>query len=652
MAKKSKNTVARPVQQAARPMQQSKATTPKNTAGKKGMSLTLKLALLLGVVSFVVYANTLRNGYVLDDSSAIFENTIVQKGTSGIGELFSTPYRRGFYITENDLYRPLSLVTLAIEYQFFGLSPMPNHFVNILVFAGCVILLFFFLDQFFELKKTAVAFIAALLFAVHPIHTEVVANVKSRDELLCFFFAFLSLNVFMKYMQSGRVMQLLLGTFCFFLSFMSKETVVTFLAVFPLVFFFYDNANRKRAIMITSAAAVAAVIFLAIRFSVLDAYNANHIASIDIVDNSLAAKYLSIESRMATAILILGKYLKLLVIPYPLISDYTFDSIPFVHFSNPLVLLSLAIYLFLGIYGLMRLFKNRKDPFAFAILFYLITMSLFSNIPFLIGATMGERFLFFGSAGFCMAVALLLEKLAGKAAETDLTFLKDTKVMGILVPVCLIFSYVTYGRNAEWVDNYTLYKNDVVKNPMAGKLNYFLGLELEKVVATNEKDPQKQIEIRKEGLMYLQRAMAIDTGFAEGHSNLGHAYFVVSKYDSAKYHLEKALRGLPTNLMTIDNLADVYYFTQEYRKSIDLSKRAILLKQDDITPYTNLGRSYLAIGRLDSVIYYVNAAIQINPNNAFSYIVLAHTYKAANLPDSMRKYENLAKKFDPGFKLN
>ena len=193
--KKSKNAIPKQAPQPNKP-------APKNepaaqAAVKRVMSLSLKLALLLGIISFIVYANTLKNGYVLDDSSAIFENTIVHKGTAGISELLTTPYRYGFYITENDLYRPLSLVMLAIEYQFFGLNPAPNHFMNIIVFAAGVIMLFFFLDAFFERKKTAVAFIAALLFAVHPVHTEVVANIKSRDELLCFFFAFLSLNVFM-----------------------------------------------------------------------------------------------------------------------------------------------------------------------------------------------------------------------------------------------------------------------------------------------------------------------------------------------------------------------------------------------------------------------------------------------------------------------
>jgi len=652
MANKSnKNNTPRPVPQTPRPQQPKPAAAKPGSAPKEGMSLVMKLAIVVGIIAFIVYANTLKNGYVLDDSSAIVENTIVQKGTSAIGELLTTPYRRGFFITENDLYRPLSLVTLAIEYQFFGLNPTPNHLVNILLFAGCAIMLFFFLNRFFGGRRTGLAFLAALLFALHPIHTEVVANVKSRDELLCFFFAFMSLNVFARYMQEGKMKHLLIGALCFLLSFLSKETVVSFLAVIPLVFFFYINDDRKRAIMITAAAVVVTGIFLGIRMSVLEAYNANHMASIDMVDNALAAKYLSMESRLATAILIMGKYLKLLIIPHPLISDYTFNAIPFTHFSDPLVLLSLAVHVGLGVYALLRLLKGQKDIYAFSMLFYLITMALFSNIPFLIGATMGERFLFFGSAGFCLAVAALLEKLAGTAAASPATMLKNTKVMGVMIPVGLVFGLLTVNRNAEWVDNYTLYSADVKKNPNAGKLNYFLGLELEKVIASQEKDPAKQKEIQKQGLWYLRNAVHIDTGFAEGHSNLGHAYFVDGMYDSAKYHLEKALASLPTSLMTLDNLADVYYFSQGYPRSIALSKRSIAINPNVPTPYTNLGRCYLSTGRADSAAYFTYKAIALNPNNGFAYVILAHTYRAVNQPDSMQKYVALAQKFDPNFKM-
>jgi protein O-mannosyl-transferase len=631
---------------------QTKVSGQKAAELKKDYSLTIKLALILGILSLVVYANTIRNGFVLDDSSAVLENTIVSKGASAIPEILSTPYRRGFFITSNDLYRPLSLVTFSIEYSMFEKNPMPYHVVNILVFAGCVMLLFLFLDKLFERKRTAVAFITTLLFALHPIHTEVVANIKSRDELLCFFFVFLSLNIFIKYIQTGKMKNLLLGVACFFLSLLSKETVITFLAIIPLIFFFYRNEEKKRSVYITVGIAIAAVVFLMIRVSVLSAYNANGIADIDYADNGLAMKTLAFSSRIATAVLIMGYYLKLLFIPYPLVCDYAFNTIPFTTFADPRVLLTLAIYIFLGVFGIRLFLKNKKDPYAFAILFYLISMSLFSNIIFLIGSEMGERFLFFGSIGFCMVVALLLDKLVNKTANTDvISTLKKPLVMGVLVPVSLVFSILTINRNADWLSNYTLYGADIKKSTNSGKLNYFYGLELQKTVATEEKDPEKQKQIRLVGISYLQKALSIDPDFGNAQSDLGNAYFCLGQYDSAEYHERRAIEINPTNNIAANNLAGVYYFAKKYRESIDLSKKAIEAKPEYVNAYSNLGRCYLAIGRVDSAIHYLYMGINVDPSYSFDYEIMAYAYKAIGIADSVRKYVAITQKVKPGFNL-
>src|SRR4051812_41864877 len=78
------------------------------------------LSFLLAAISVLVYINTRKNGFVLDDFSSINANAIVKRGISAIPELLSTPYRHGYFIAPNDLYRPLSLVMFAIVYQFFG----------------------------------------------------------------------------------------------------------------------------------------------------------------------------------------------------------------------------------------------------------------------------------------------------------------------------------------------------------------------------------------------------------------------------------------------------------------------------------------------------------------------------------------------------
>ena len=183
--------------------------------------LQAKLSLILGLVSLLVYANTLKNSFVFDDLVLIEHNAAVNKGISGIPEIFATPYFKGKINVSFDYYRPLSTVLFAIEYQIFGDTPFAGHLVNILLFSGCVLLLFFFLDNLFEQKKTGVAFIACLLFAVHPVNTEVVANIKSSDQLLCFFFAFSALDMYIKFVQKGKILQAITGSIFFFLSLLS-----------------------------------------------------------------------------------------------------------------------------------------------------------------------------------------------------------------------------------------------------------------------------------------------------------------------------------------------------------------------------------------------------------------------------------------------
>jgi len=636
MQNKSSKTNAKKVVQKETTMQQ--ATT------KKSYPTQLKLAFLLGIISFAVYANTLKNGYTVDDGSVTIENKIVTKGISAIPEILSTPYRRGVNLTSNDLYRPLSLVMFAVEYQLFGPNPAPSHFFNILLFGCCVILLFLFLDAFFERKKTFVTFIASLLFALHPIHTEVVANIKSRDELLCFLFVFLSLNVFLKYIQTGKMSQLLIGAFCFFLSILSKETAFTFLAVIPLIFLFYRNENKKRSISIILCAGLVAIICLVIRFSVLSYYHSNDLTNIPFIDNALAKQSLSSESRIATAILILGYYIKLLFVPYPLIWDYSYNVIPFAHFSDMPVLISLVGYLFLVIFSIKQLVRKNKDPFAFGILFFLITIALFSNIPFLIGSAMGERFLFFPSVGFCLVIALAMEKWLVKPGGTSTSLFRNKAVSGIIIPVSIIYAVITINRNNEWTDNFTLYSSDVEKAPNGAKLNYFVGYELATTIAKQEKDPVKQKQVFEHAINYLSKALSIYPDYDKAEANLAYAYFCIARYDSSELHGKRAILLNPDNSFALSNLAAVYNYKKDYPKAIELYKSAVRVNPNDASSYAYIGLSFGTLGKYDSAIVYCNKAIAVDPTFNASYEILATTYKILGNSDSSKKYEAIVQK--------
>ena len=632
----NKSTNKRGPEAATRPKGDVRTAKAPKSAGKTN----LLLCVILAVVSVALYANTLQNGFALDDVMELKENTIVMQGTKGIPELLTTPHMHGYSFFADDTYRPLPLVVLAAGYQAFGMNSGAFHLLNVLLFVGCVIMLFLFLDRFFQRKRTAVAFVASLIFALHPIHTEVVANIKSCDELLCFFFGFLSLNLFMSYMQQGKMMMMVAGVTSLFLAYLSKETVVGLLPVIGLLFFFYFNEDKKRAAIITAGSVIVTVAFLAIRTHVLSEYNANQASnSIEMLATAPTAAV-----KVATEIMILGKYLLLLFVPYPLLCTYGGNTVPYASFGNPGVWASLIAYVAICWVAVTRFMKNKQDPWAFGILFYLFTIALFSNVAFLIAGTMGERLLFFASVGFCIVVALCIDKLAAGAGNV-FVFLKTPKVLAVMVPLAILFGGMTVARNKDWADNYTLYKADIVKAPNSAMLNYYLGLELETTVAgANEKDSSKLNQARNEGLGYLTKSIALSHDFADAHATLGNTYIMLGKFDSAEVHEKRALALSPGSEKTVNNLAYIYYRERKFPEALELSRKAIAMNAHYATPHTNMARCYFEMGKNDSAIHALHMGITADATNSGPYQLLALYYKSIGAQDSVIKYTALQQK--------
>lgn len=620
-----------------------KAEIPPAKPARK-IPLVLKLSLILCAITFIIYANTLSNGFVLDDAMVYEKNRIVNQGFDGITELFQTPRLKGFGYLKNENYRPLSLVMFAIQVGIFGEpNATAGHFFNILFFAGCVVLLFLFLNKLLE-RKTTLAFIAALLFAVHPIHTEVVANIKSLDEIFCFFFAFLAMNLFATYMRNGKIWILPLGLIALFLSYLSKETVVTFLGIIPLVFFLYLNNDKRRAIFMTAGAIAVTGIYLLIRHMILSDYGASTTA-VEFIDNALVGAP-DMATRLATAFFTLGMYVKLLFIPHPLINDYGYNSVPYVGFGNIWVLLTIVIYVGAGIVGLYRLIKYRKDYWAFGILFYMATIALFSNIFFLMGSAMGERFLFFASAGFCLLAALAIEKWVLKSDTNFEKFSKNKLALGILLPICLLYSYLTFARNAEWKDNSTLFKTDLAKSPNNGRLLYYVGNELVENVYAAEKDTAKQRAILNEGIEMLHKAIEIFPRYTDAHTELGTAYLKALRYDSAEAHFKTAISQSAYQSIAANNLGTVYLRTNRLQEAIPAYKLAIQIKADFVQAYSNLGGVYAQLKQFDSAIMFLNQALAIDPNYAEAYMQIGLSYYFSN------KYAQAEPYFQKALQLN
>lgn len=165
--------------------------------------LKITLAIMIAVFAFMLYSQSIKHDYTIDDFTVISENSLTTKGISGIPIILKTDYWYGF---RNELrgpiYRPTSLIIYAIVWQFSPNNPHIYHLINVLFYSLSSLILFYVLIKLFKDRNLLFPFIGALIYTTHPIHTEVVNNIKSLDEILCFLFALISIWFFLKYTTS------------------------------------------------------------------------------------------------------------------------------------------------------------------------------------------------------------------------------------------------------------------------------------------------------------------------------------------------------------------------------------------------------------------------------------------------------------------
>jgi len=210
--------------------------------------------LLLGLFTFLIFANTLSNGYNLDDEIVTQNHPLTSQGIKAIGEIFSSPYY------EDDMgysygYRPIVHVSFAIEHQLFGENPQISHFFNVILYVLSVLFFFRFLHKLLGDKYLKIIVLAVIIFSIHPVHTEVVASIKNRDEILGFLFAIISANCLITFLQTNNTNWLVLfyTTFFFLLAMLSKKSIYPLVLVFPLSLFLISSLRLNKFLLILIA---------------------------------------------------------------------------------------------------------------------------------------------------------------------------------------------------------------------------------------------------------------------------------------------------------------------------------------------------------------------------------------------------------------
>lgn len=580
--------------------------------------------IIIFIFTCLVYGNTLWNKYASDDAIVLTDNIYVQKGFAGIKDIFTHDVFEGFFKEKKSLvaggrYRPLSVATFAIEYEIFGLNPMLSHAINVLLFALTCLLIYFLLEQLIPDSKstsfyTSIPFMTALLYAAHPIHTEAVANIKGRDEIMSMLFALTALIATIFFLKDGAKW-LIVAAMAMFLSLLSKENSITFLAVVPLTFYFFKKAEVKQYALAITAVLIPTILYLTLR----SRFAASGLTeeSSEILNNPFVNA--TFAQRYATPIYSFLLYYYKLVFPHPLSHDYYFNQIPLIEFSDVKFITSSIVTLALLGIALNQL--KRKTVVSYSILYYFITFSVVSNILFSVGIIMNERFLFMPSLGYCLLLAtgfyfLFQTKRLPTAATT---FLAAT--------VVFLFSIKTFSRNRVWKDNLTLFLTDAKNSPNSAKVNTSAGGDL-LAASDSEPDSVKRKQMIEESMRYLTKALSIYPDNFNTLLLMGNAQYKYYKTVDAALPFYNKIIQLKKGgeFLANQNAGNLLFAEQKYALAIPYLQNAVNMQPDNIDLVVRLSDCYALAGKPDTALFYANYAYQKQSQNAMVVHQLGRVY--------------------------
>lgn len=562
-------------------------------------------------LAVLLYANTLNHGYALDDYPTIYGNRLTTAGLRGIPTLLHTGYWYGLDGLNDWLYRPLSLVMFAIEWQLAPGVPALGHLVNVVLYAVTAVVLCRFLRDLFDGYNVLVPFAIALLWIAHPIHTEVVANIKSRDELLAVLFSLLTMWQCVKYVSAPQRKHLVLSGVYFFLALMSKESPITLLAIVPMTLFVFRRPDLKTMLRAVAPIGIAAAVYLAIRSSVLTSQTGGTATSL--IDNSLTAAP-DVLHRQATAFYIGAMYLRLLLFPHPMSSDYSFRQVPVVGFDNPIAIGSLLVYVGLFVYAVLRL--SRRSPVAYGILFYLISIALVANVLFLTKSTMADRFLYAPSLGFCIVLVFLLSRVLrlNVTSPSDARPWTANPLFAGVVSLLVVASVtLTRARNPDWRNDTTLFAADARHSPNSARIHFLYGNHMLQELKQNRVPPSQQREYYDIVLTEFRRAIALYPSYAEPHMGIGDAYTFKKDFPSAVRWYSDIVARNPRFGAGFIYLGRAFVSLEEYASAIDAFQKALAIDPNDAGANYLLGTTYTARGDSAHAKQYLEQAYRLDP---------------------------------------
>ena len=260
--------------------------------------------------------------------------------------------------------------------------------------------------------------------------------------------------------------------------------------------------------------------------------------------------------------------------------------------------------------------ENWKLILSFSILYFVITISIVSNLFFLIGTNMGERFVYISSLGFCLVLASLLLRITNTSNyELRKETLKNPKFLFPLLLFLIPYSYKTISRSPDWKNNKTLFTADVKTSTNSANVHYYYANTLFTEHINDELSPKRD-SIFTEAKREFRKAMEINPYFHYCYYNIGLIWEKLGNADSAIIYHQKVITLKPENTMAQymakAALGLVYgKLKGDFEHAIPLLKEALINKPDDTGYHENLGICYAMKGDYDNSIKEFETSINL-----------------------------------------
>lgn len=516
------------------------------------------------VVVFILYQQSILFDFVLDDEAVITKNNFVKDGIQGIPRLLDSFYWQGYWNENSGLYRPLSLILFALIWQITPGSALLFHVIQLATYLLAIFLLYRFLLSLLKAYTPFLAFIITFLFAIHPYHVEVVANIKSMDELLAFCFGIAATYILLQ--EEKLSLKALLF---FLLALLSKEGAISFLAIWVLMLFQFKKYNFKQVAYSLWPFAVVGSIWLAWHSYVI--HQGPAVVSYTYHDNALLACQSWLAQKM-TAISMVGNYLLKFFYPVNMAYDYSYPQIPCAGLGDVSFIVSALIIILLLFFAIKWFYS--KPIASFGILFFFISFALTSNIFITIGATMADRFMFTPILGLLLsAVFLLFEQTAMLK-----NFNPAHRVHLLFVAFALLFILFSWKHVQTWKSNQTLFTKHVSLVPNSARVQFNYGTLLMQAGIAGEKDSLPK------AIKHLNLAHQLDPKDQGTLINLGTSNYHAGNYRVAADIFNQIINKKPDYGISL-NLADTYYKLQVLDSAALLYQQA--LKQNIWHPNTH-----------------------------------------------------------------